>query len=51
MCGEPIGNEVTTDIDVTIPFATWYSAFILPLDATLIILIANVVMEIVSLLF
>ena len=48
---DTIGDKIITDIDVASLLATWSSTIILQFDDTLIILIDNIVMDIVSLLF
>ena len=48
---DPICDEIISDNDVAIPLATWLSAILLQFDDTLIILIDNIVMDLISLIF
>ena len=48
---DTISDAIIPDIDVANPLDTWSSSIILQFDGTLIILIDNIVMYIVSLTF
>ena len=46
-----ISDEIVSDIDVVIPLDTWSSEILLQFNGTLIIVIDNIVMYVVSLIF